>query len=176
MSDHQLIARISKGDTDARMVFYKLHVDMLFVTVNRILNNRQLAEDVVHDAILKAFECIGDLKNPNAASGWVRTIARRMAIDQLKRELIFDSEEPIDSADEIQIDIYKEADISNIRQIMDDLPAGYKAILNMHLIEELSFEEIAGLLEVKPSTVRSQFARGRMKLVTLLNRYHVRQS
>ena len=62
MSDKQLIERIANGEAEAQLIFYKLHVDMLFVTANRILNNPQVAEDIVHDAILKAFENIQNLK------------------------------------------------------------------------------------------------------------------
>lgn len=176
MSDKQLIERIANGEAEAQLIFYKLHVDMLFVTANRILNNPQVAEDVVHDAILKAFENIQNLKNPLAASGWVRTIARRMAIDQLKKELTFETDEFRDDIQEAEVPEYTDIDLSVIREAMEKLPAGYRAILNLHLLEDMSFDEIAKLLEIKSSTVRSQFARGRIKLITLLNMYHVRQS
>ncbi|MBI1266297.1 MAG: sigma-70 family RNA polymerase sigma factor [Cryomorphaceae bacterium] len=176
MSDKQLIDRIARGEPEAQLIFYKLHVDMLFVTANRILNNPQVAEDVVHDAILKAFENIENLKNPQAAAGWVRTIARRMAIDQLKKEHLLETDEFMVDIQEVEVPEHADIDISVIRDAMEKLPPGYRAIINLHLLEGMSFDDIAILLEIKSSSVRSQFARGRMKLINILNRYHVRQS
>jgi RNA polymerase sigma-70 factor (ECF subfamily) len=52
---------------------------------------------------------------------------------------------------------------------MNNLPNGYRIILSMRLFEECEFSEIAQLLQITESTVRSQFARGRSKLAKALN-------
>lgn len=176
MIEKQLIERIAKGEQEAQMLFYRMHVNMLFVSANRIINNAQIAEDIVHDTFIRAFEHIKEVKNPSALAGWLRTIARNKALDQLKLELRFDTNEPTDA--EIELESAEIADIglADIHSALNQLPCGYRAILNLHLLEDMSFEEIAKVLDIKPSTVRSQFARGRIKLVQLLNRYHVRQA
>jgi RNA polymerase sigma-70 factor (ECF subfamily) len=53
---------------------------------------------------------------------------------------------------------------------MQQLPEGYRVVLTLRLIEELDYPEIAEMLDINESSVRSQFTRGRQKLVELLKR------
>jgi RNA polymerase sigma-70 factor (ECF subfamily) len=47
---------------------------------------------------------------------------------------------------------------------MEHLPDGYKMVLKLHLLDELDFVDIAEMMNVKASTVRSQYVRGLEKL------------
>ena len=55
-----------------------------------------------------------------------------------------------------------------IQDAIDQLPNGYKTIINLRLIEELEFEQIAEMLHITSSTARSQFVRARKKLAILI--------
>ncbi|MCD8263248.1 MAG: hypothetical protein LUD02_03050 [Tannerellaceae bacterium] len=48
---------------------------------------------------------------------------------------------------------------------MDLLPAGYWVILSLYLFEGYDMEEIAAIMEIKPASVRSQYLRGKRKLL-----------
>jgi len=58
--------------------------------------------------------------------------------------------------------------VEAIRRELNNLPDGYRIVLLMRLFEECEFEEIARTLQIKESTVRSQYARGREKLASML--------
>jgi RNA polymerase sigma-70 factor (ECF subfamily) len=54
--------------------------------------------------------------------------------------------------------------IEKIMEKMEHLPDGYKMVLKLHLLDELDFVDIAEMMNVKASTVRSQYVRGLEKL------------
>jgi RNA polymerase sigma-70 factor (ECF subfamily) len=128
------------------------------------------AEEAMHDVFLKLFDRIDELQNEKVFHAWSRSIAVRTSIDRLrKRKLVF---EPIDDnlpvADEEDNDEEMEISVETVKQELNKLPAGYRIILSMRLFEECEFREIAEMLQIKESTVRSQFARGRSKLAKAL--------
>jgi len=51
-----------------------------------------------------------------------------------------------------------------VREQLNALPSGYRTILSLYLFEGYDFEEIAQITQLQPSTVRSQYSRGRKKL------------
>ena len=61
-----------------------------------------------------------------------------------------------------------ELSVDAIKHELKNLPDGYRTVVSMRLFEECEFEEIARMLQIRESTVRSQYIRGREKLVQML--------
>jgi RNA polymerase sigma-70 factor (ECF subfamily) len=158
---------IYNGDTEARLGFYRVYSHAVFKTAYRVLGNKQEAEDVMHDVFLKAFEKLNTLLDPSAVGGWLRSMAFRASIDALrsKREIDFPLSEEYDDTPP---ESYYHLNTEQVLAAMAQLPEGYRIIINLHLLEELTFDEIADLLGIQPSTARSQYARGRIRLKNLL--------
>ena len=149
---------------------YELHYRRIYNTCLRIVGNSMDAEEVMHDVFLKLFDSIEDLQNENAFHSWSQSIAIRTSIDRMRiRKPIF---EPIDEnmpvADDEPPDEKMELTVEAIKNELCKLPDGYRIVLSMRLFEECEFEEIAKVLQIKESTVRSQYVRGREKLAKML--------
>ena len=144
---------------------YELHYRRIYNTCLRIIGNSMDAEEAMHDVFLKLFDNIENLRSEEAFYSWSRSIAIRTSIDCVrKKKLVF---EPLDNllvVDE-EPDEMMELSVESIRQELNSLPDGYRIVLSMRLFEECEFEEIAQALRIKESTVRSQYVRGRAKLV-----------
>ena len=69
-----------------------------------------------------------------------------------------------------------ELQLEVIHRMMQQLPQGYRMILNLHLIEGFDYNEIANQLELSPSTVRSQFVRAKQKLIELIKKNYYYES
>jgi RNA polymerase sigma-70 factor (ECF subfamily) len=126
------------------------------------------AEEVMHDVFLKIFAHLNDLQEEKAFITWSGNIAIRTAIDKVRRQkFIF---EPIDdlSIAEEEPNEMPELTVEGVKKALNELPQGYRIILSLRLFEEYSFEDIAKTLQIKESTVRAQFARGRKKLAQKL--------
>ena len=147
---------------------YQLHYRRIYNTCLRIIGNPMDAEEAMHDVFLKLFDHMDDLQNDKAFHSWSQRIAIRTSIDQVRRKkLVFEQIDHLPIADE-EPDEDMELSVEAIKCELNNLPDGYRIVVSMRLFEECGFEEIAQTLQIRESTVRSQFARGREKLVQML--------
>ena len=149
---------------------YKLHYRRIYNTCLRIVGNAMEAEEVMHDVFLKIFDNIKKIHDEKGFYAWSQSITIRTAIDRVrKKRIVFESIEKLsvpeeDSPPEENLTL----SVETIKQKLNELPDGYRIIVSMRLFEECEFEEIAAVLKIKESTVRSQFVRGKQKLAQLL--------
>jgi RNA polymerase sigma-70 factor (ECF subfamily) len=66
------------------------------------------------------------------------------------------------------LEIMSDLDISDLIKLMDQLPEGYKTILNLYAIEEYSHKEIAEILHIKEATSRSQYFKAKKAFQKIL--------
>jgi len=147
---------------------YQLHYRRIYNTCLRIIGNSMDAEEAMHDVFLKLFDNIDNLQDEKAFHSWSQSIAVRTSIDRVRKNRpIFEPVDNLSIADE-EPDEEMELSIESIKQELNNLPDGYRIIVSMRLFEECEFEEIAQVLQIKESTVRSQYIRGRDKLANRL--------
>ena len=134
------------------------------------MQDRDEAEDVLQDSFVKIFTHLSSFRNEGSFEGWARRIVANTALSALRKKnrIIFERNlvivEQIDFADEETTQISTQ----DIVTCMDALPAGYRTIINLFLIEEFSHKEIAEKLGIQESTSRSQYTRARQSLLKLL--------
>lgn len=167
----KLIEDCKKHKQQSMLNLYNICCEPVYNACYRIVQNVNDAEEIMQDAILKAF------KNINKFSGnqkdfiyFVKRIAINQSIDQYRKQrkgpyftnIDNESDQFIDDTDE---EIYS---IEKIKSKIGELPDGYRMVLNMHLLDDLEFEDIAKIMKIQPSTVRSQYARAKNKLRQML--------
>jgi len=163
-----ILFRKDKKSLSFQRELYQLHYRRIYNICLRIIGNSPDAEEAMHDVFLKLFNNIGNLRNEEAFYSWSRSIAIRTAIDRLrKKKPVFEQLDNLSIVDE-EADEDIELSVESIKRELNNLPDGYRIVLSMRLFEECEFEEIARVLQIKESTVRSQYIRGRSKLATML--------
>ena len=169
-----ILHRCIKRDRRAQMEFYTLFCRGVYNSCFRILNNPMDAEEVMQETFIKFFDHVLDFFLPYPdLERKLRRMAINASIDVIRRRRVLLV--PIDDNLDCAEDVYgeeEEADISveQIQQAIAQLPDGYRTIVNLRLIEEFSFEHIAQILGIAPSTARSQFVRARKKLEILIKK------
>ena len=121
---------------------------------------REDAEDVVHDVFMHAFAHLVELREPAAFGGWICAIARRRAIDHVRRvrptEPIDDFPDRFASSDRPDVTAEARAALEAIQA----LPEAYRETLTLRLVEGLSGPEIAAMTDLTPESVRVNLHRG----------------
>ena len=164
------------GDPDAYRVLYNRYSKAMFNTALRIVNRAADAEDVLQDSFTDAFMQLRSFENKSTFGAWLKQIVVFKSISFLKRQRIsfVDMEVVADTPDENELD---EAEIwytvDMIKQTMQQLPDGYRTVLSLYLFEGYDQEEIAEILGVAHSTVRTQYKRAKQKLLQLLKKGEV---
>lgn len=151
---------------------YNKHYKRLYHVCLRILADKFEAEEAMHDSFLKIFEHSGNLDKIQDFYAWSKMIAVRKAIDLLRRrknkpvfESIDDNADYLDYQDE---QIPPSITVEQIKMLLDTMPDGYRIVLSLRLFEDLDFSEIAKILNIKEASVRSQYIRGRKKILDTL--------
>jgi len=147
---------------------YELHYRRIYNTCLRIIGNPMDAEEAMHDVFLKLFDHIDDLQDEKAFLSWSRQTAIRTSIDRVRRKNpVFVQIDHLSIAGD-EPDEEPELSVEAVKRELNRLPDGYRIVLSMRLFEECEFEEIARTLQIKESTVRSQYVRGRDQLARKL--------
>ncbi|HIU49049.1 MAG TPA: sigma-70 family RNA polymerase sigma factor [Candidatus Avimonoglobus intestinipullorum] len=133
---------------------YKLALSQMKNTAN--------AEDICQDVFCKFLQKGSEIRNEASIKAWLI----RVTINSCKsifRSGWFKKTVPLE--EELEFDQQEKSDVY---YAMLELPQKYRAVIHLFYYEELTVREIAEVLQVKESTVRSQLHRGRELLKELL--------
>lgn len=168
----QLIDRCRWGDTKALEEIYKLYYKAMYNISLRIVREPADAEDAMQDAFIKAFQKIETFVDNSSFSAWLKRIVINTSLDLLRRksrgpllsEDALTNQVTDDSREESEAWAEVEATFDKVKQAIENLPEGYRLIVNLYLLEGLDHSEIGELLGITESTSRSQLARAKKKL------------
>lgn len=145
----------------------------LYNTALRITLSSSEAEKIMQETLIRFLT--GSWR-PDDEWAWLRRMCINRSIDFLRREKrfvniddAFASAEPVLADDNEEV--WSGLDGKVFPMVMDLLkamPDGYRTILTLRLIENIDYKEIASMLGISESSVRSQYLRGRRKLAERL--------
>lgn len=171
IDNEKLIKQCQKKSHKAFDELYKLYSPIVFGICLRYTKDRFEAEDLLQECFLKILDKIQDYEFKGSFEGWIRRLTVNHAINYLKakKRIEFDdiNDTNIDySLNEIGIIEVMEA--VEILKLINQLPAGYRTIFNMHVIEGYKHIEIAEILGISDITCRTQFKKAREALIKLI--------
>ena len=152
------------------------HLDAAYSLGRWLLGNEQDAADAVHDAYLRAARASGTYAGGNARAWWLAIVRNcclaRLAIrNKEKRNVPIDKDPviaerwmPHTDVDDVEDRVDSAKRQRLITQCLQSLPENFREVLILREIEELSYREIADVLQTPIGTVMSRLARGRALL------------
>jgi RNA polymerase sigma-70 factor (ECF subfamily) len=136
-----------------------------------MVKNRELAEDVVQESFLRAFRKLDTLKNHAQFYAWIKRIALNMALNHFEKEKrVLDVEnedddtsffENISNGESPEDLVLKEEMKKYVRKFVDSLPDRLRVVIILREVEDMSYEEIAEMLNIPLGTVRSRLFNAR---------------
>lgn len=167
------ITLCKQGDPRAYTALYNEHAAAVYNTILRLLEHTGEAEDVLQESFVAAFQGIAGFRQTGGFRAWVKRIAINKSIDLIrKRKLRFvelepgwviEEEEHIDEAE-------FEFTVETVTNAVAGLPEGYRTIFNLYVVENISHAEIAQMLGMEHTTVRTQYHRAKHKIMNLLKK------
>lgn len=169
-----LIEQCRKGNRSAQLALYKQFATRLYNVCLRIIGNPQDAEEAMQDSFLKAFTRLEQYQTGTSFEAWLQQIAVRTAIDYVRRQLPEEEDLTDDYAELADDDTPDEEElqcsVAQVKAACQQLPTGYRVVLSLYLFEGYDMEEIASILNIRPASVRSQYLRGKRKLLEQLTK------
>ena len=155
------------------------HIDGLYGYALVLTRNRTDAEDLVQETYVRAIRAMGQLRHDSNVKGWLFTILRNIWLNELRQRR--KAPESVDvEADERTSNLVDESlknpheeyvgklEQRHVREAIQQLPEEAREIILLREWEELSYQEIATVLDCPVGTVMSRLARARAKLRELL--------
>jgi RNA polymerase sigma-70 factor, ECF subfamily len=156
------------------------HADGLFTYAMALTRNSFEAEDLVQETYLRAMEAMGRLREHSNVKAWLYTILRNIRRNQIRQRRTMPKLVELD-AFENAADLVKDpardphslyvhkVEKQQVRVALHQLPEEYREIIVLREYADLSYLEIASLLNCPLGTVMSRLARARSKLGILLS-------
>jgi RNA polymerase sigma factor (sigma-70 family) len=165
------IALCKRGDPRAYTALYNEHAAAVYSTILRLVEHTGEAEDILQESFVAAFQGINGFKETGGFRAWIKRIAINKAIDLIrKRKLRFVELEPgwIVAEKEVVDEEEFEFTVDAITDAVAGLPEGYRTIFNLYVVENIPHGEIAQMLGMEHTTVRTQYHRAKHKIMNLL--------
>jgi RNA polymerase sigma-70 factor (ECF subfamily) len=171
-TSRDLLPRLLSGEEAAWGELHRDHYPRLWSSVQRILNNPTLTDDVVQEAFIKAHRDIRRFEGQSQLGTWLYRIAVNQALDTIRKRqrtdrwLSFlapvtdDENQPVMPEGQVapaaSIGLENAELRETILEAMNDLSIEHRAVVQLRLIDEMSLEETAHFLRCKPGTVNSR--------------------
>ncbi len=157
-----------RGEKRAQDALYKKYASLLYGICLRYAKNKMEAEDVLQEVFVKIYNNIHTYHNDGSFEGWLRRIAVNTSITQYRKNLKHAYQEDVDDLVKSKNDPIEVEDLEFTAEEMmlciNRLPAGYKTVFNLYVIEGFMHKEIADMLEIDVNTSKSQLSRAKTYL------------
>jgi len=140
----------------------------------RLVDNEFDAEDIMQELAIKIWELGEDFEKIENKDAWCMTVTRNMALDKIRSN----QKRHHESMDKINLDLnetpgpdkeYESNDMmKRIRNLMKNMPEMYKTVIQLREIEEMSYKEIAEIMNTDIQNVKVYIFRARKQLQELI--------
>lgn len=184
LQDELLIRRAQRGDADAFEQLLLEHQKNVYNLCYRMAGNLDDAMDLSQETFLRAWRCLDQYQFASAFSTWLYRLCSNICIDFLRRRrrqqtvpLTFedaDGEEQTYAVPDAQPLPEEQVELKLTREIlqaaMAQLLPEHRAVLQLRVVNEMSYEQIADVLDIQIGTVKSRLSRARNQLKKILER------
>ncbi len=166
MTEFEIIDGCIRQNMNCQRMLFEQYAGKFMTVCRRYANDEMEAEDMLQEGFVRIFNNIHQFKFEGSFEGWMRRIVVNVALKSLQKKKLKFGEIKDNSADSpsIQAYAYNNLGEEEILKLINRLPDGYRIVFNLAVIEGYSHEEIARMLNIQPSTSRSQLVKARKML------------
>lgn len=180
----KLVKRCLSGEKEALEEFVNLFQKPIFNLAYRLCGDRDSAEDIAQESLIRALENLKHFKGESSLYTWLYRITTNIFYDHLRQrkelsydQMVYGEEEEttgLELPDE-ETSVEKEVERRDIQEIVrreiEKIPSYYRTVLVLYDIEGFSYEEICQILQKPLGTVKSRLNRARQLLKQRLEKY-----
>jgi RNA polymerase sigma-70 factor (ECF subfamily) len=181
-SDHELLDRCRAGDEEAFDDLVRRHQQRAFNVAFQVLRDREDATEVAQDAFVRIYRSVNEFRGECEFTTWLHQIVVNLARNKHRwwkrrgRQASVSLDSPVEMGDgEAPMQVAASGDAPDVESVkaefvqllsrrMEELPRKLREVLVLRNVEDLSYEQIATVLDCSVGTVKSRIARAREAL------------
>lgn len=171
-NDRNLLDQIARGEDVAFRELYNRYSVPIYNYLFRLLHQKEVAEDLLQEVFLAVWKGAAKFRGRSSPKTWLFKIAHHQAVSWLRKNSRFDI------LDEDHLPAYEpglERSLSltwereQLFAAMDQLSANHRAVIELVFVNELSYQEVAAIMDCPIGTVKSRMSYALAHLNRLLN-------
>jgi RNA polymerase sigma factor (sigma-70 family) len=170
-----ILRACQRGDRTAQRMLFEQYKNKMFGVCLRYADSREDAEDILQEGFVKVFRDLHQFRNVGSLEGWVRKVMVNTALQYVRKQRKL---QPFADFDAVEYTLATEAEepfdqdlVKKILHLMQQMPIGFRTVLNLYVMEGYTHPEIAEELGISVGTSKSQLARAKRHLRELVDRY-----
>ncbi|WP_152396743.1 RNA polymerase sigma factor [Paenibacillus guangzhouensis] len=183
-TDDQLIYQIREGNQEAYRILVDRHKNYIFTLLFRELGHRETAEDLAQEVFIKLYRYLPQFRGESKFTTWMYRLAINTLTDyrrsQQRKPLtsLIDSikswfKSPAEEEPEERL-LHKEEQLE-VQRVLSKMKENYRIILELYHMRQLSYQEIADILEVPIRTVETRLYRAKQQFERLWTEVQVHE-
>ncbi|HEX7675277.1 MAG TPA: sigma-70 family RNA polymerase sigma factor [Bdellovibrio sp.] len=167
LSDLELVEKVKSGDRRSFSELVKRHQRSLLRLSLRFVKDMDVAEDVTQEAFIKAYEKLNSFEGRASFKSWLFQIGvntARNKLRELKRDTVDVEDVHLAVEAEAEHTLVHTAVADILQKEVDKLPMKQRTALVLRVYEDLSFNEIAEIMECPYDTAKANYRHALMKL------------
>lgn len=165
LTDTEIVQGVVLGDTGLFGLLVERYSAPIFGLVQRIVQDRTLAEDVTQDTFIRAYEHIGSFRGACAPATWLYRIAYNQALKECRRRSFSSLDAVREPAEEEPSDSrYDEQTVARMRRALDRLGPEERALVKLFYEEDRPVAEIAEIAGMSTGNVKVRLYRLRGRI------------
>lgn len=169
-SDHDIVQQVLAGNREAFAHLIERYKTRIFQTTYRMLKNREDAEDAAQDTFVRAYRGLAKFRADAAFATWLYKICYNVCLNCLEKrrnakpraaEAELARLPDPDAPDHVFADRERK---TMVEDALEDLPEHFRSVLILYHAQQLSYQQIAEILNLPINTVKTHLFRGRALL------------
>lgn len=173
----EILIKASEGDIKSFEAVYRAAAGFVYNTAFRVAGSRQDAEEITQEVFMRVYNKLKEFRFESSFKTWVYRIAVNCALNRVKktskdrnRRVEFDENiHAAQTANDAETEIDGEHRKDMVNSLLNTLNPQQRACIVLRNIENLSYRQIADVLDVNINTVRSRLKRAREALLASRN-------
>lgn len=174
----ELARRLGQRDAGAMRTLYDKYAGYLTAVCSRYVICDEDIKDVLQESFIKIFTSADrfDYRGEGSLKAWVTRVVVNESLGFLKRsekfaDILYEEELP-DVAEEEEGPSVSDVPPEVVHELIRQLPAGYRAVFNLFVMEKKSHKEIAQTLHIKENSSASQLFKAKELLARKIKEYN----
>ena len=163
----RLAARAARGEVGAFEELYRLNAGRIYALCLRMSGNPSLAEELVQETFVRAWQKLGSFRGASAFSTWLHRVAVNVVLGYQRTTNRREARLPDrldDAAPERTVPTVHPGETIDLERAIGGLPAGARTVFILHDVEGFRHHEISGLTGIAVGTSKAQLHRARKLL------------